>query len=86
MDFVELYTVMPVIICESFHDVNCLKLTNCILEFCLEIGDVIKFLFPENHLKFWANKDHVANLVSTKGMEQQSFYFLTRNSGGDKAE
>jgi len=77
---------MPVIVCESFHDVHCLKLANCIPEFYLDLVHVIKFIFPENHLKFWANKDHVANLVSTEGMEQQSFYFLARNSGGDKAK
>jgi hypothetical protein len=34
---------------------------------------------------FWANKDHVANLVATKG-EEQSFYFLIRNMGRDKVE
>jgi hypothetical protein len=86
MVFVELYTVMPVTICESFHDVHCLKLTNCIPEFCLDLVHVIKFLSLQSQLKFWANKDHVANLVSTKGMEQQSFYFLARNSGRHKAE
>jgi hypothetical protein len=86
MGFVKIHTVMPVIKCESFHDVHGLKLTNSIPEFYLGLVHVIKFIFPENHLKFWANKDHVANLVSTKGMEQQSFYFMARNSGRDKAE
>jgi hypothetical protein len=77
---------MSVITCESFHDVHCLKLSNFIPEFCLGLVHVIKFFSLQSHLKFWANKDHVANLVSTKGMEQLSFYFLARNSGRDKAE
>jgi len=47
---------------------------------------MIKSLSQQSQFKFWANKDHVANLVSTDGMEQQSFYFLARNSGRDKAE
>jgi hypothetical protein len=85
MVFVELYAVMPVIICESFHDVHCLKLAKCIQQFCVDLVHVIKFLSLQSHLKFWVYKDHVANLVSTEGMEQ-SFYFLARNSGRDKAE
>jgi len=86
MVFVELYTVMPVIIYESFPDVHCLKLAHCIPQFCLDLVHMIKSLSQQSHLKFCANKDHVANLVSTESMEQQSFYFLVRNSGRDKAE
>jgi hypothetical protein len=67
MAFVELYTVMPVIMCESFHDAHCFKLAKCIPQFCLDLVLVIKSLSPQSNLKFWANKDHVANLVSTKG-------------------
>jgi hypothetical protein len=85
MAFVELYTVMPVIMCESFHDMHCFKLAKCIPQFCLGLVHVIKSLSPQSNLKFWANKDHVANLLSTKG-EEQSFYFLVRNSGTEKAE
>jgi hypothetical protein len=82
---VELYTVMPVIICESFHDMHCFKLAKFIPQFCLDLFHVFKSLSLQSHLKFCANKDHVANLVRKKG-EEQSFYFLAGNSGRDKAE
>jgi hypothetical protein len=85
MVFVELYTVMPVIICESFHDVHCFKLAEFIPQFCLDLVHVLKSLSPQKYLKFWTNKDHDANLVSTKG-EEQSFYFFDRNSGRDKVD
>ena len=86
MVFVELYTVMPVIICESFHDVHCLKFAKFIQQFCLGLVHVTEFLSQQNQLNLWKNKDHVANLVGTEGMEKQSFYFLARNSGRDKAK
>jgi len=78
MGSVELYTVMPVIICESFHEMHCFKLTKCIPQFCFDLVHVFKSLSLQSHLKFWANKEHVLNLVSTK-CEEQSFYFLARN-------
>ena len=77
---------MPVIILESFHYGHCLKLVNCMPQFCLDLVHMIKSLSLQSHLMFRANKDHVANLVSTEGKEQESFYFLARNSGTDKAE
>ena len=60
---------MPVIICESFHDVHCLKLAKCIQQFFLDLVHVITPLSWQSHLKLWTNKDHVANLVSTEVME-----------------
>jgi len=86
MFFVEPYRVMPVIICDSFPDVHCLNLAKSIPQFCLDLVHMVKSLSQQNQLKFWANKDHPAHPVSTEGMEQQSFYFLARNSGRDKAE
>ena len=86
MVFLELYTVIPVIIRKSFHDVYCFNLANCVPQFCLDCVHVIKSLSHQSQLMFWTNKDYVANLVSTEGMEQQTFYFLARNSGRDKAE
>jgi len=86
MVFVELCTVIPVIICKSFHDVHCFNIAKCIPQFCLDLVHVIKSLSQQSQLKFWTNKDHVANLVSTEGTEQQSFYFLARNLGRDRAQ
>ena len=77
---------MQLIICEAFHDVNCLKLAKCIPQFCLDLAPMIKSLSPQSHLQLWANKDHVANLLSTEDVEQEQFYFLARNSGREKAE
>ena len=71
MVFVLLYTVMLVIICEGFHDVHCFTLAECIPQFCLDLAAMIKSLSPQSHLEFWANKDHVENLVSTEGVEQE---------------
>jgi hypothetical protein len=62
MVFVEFNREMPVIICESFHDVHCFKLAKCIPQFCLDLVCVFRSLSPQSHLNFWANKDHVANL------------------------
>jgi len=49
---VELYTVMPVIICEAFHDVHCFTLAKCNPQFCLDLADMIKSLSLKAILTF----------------------------------
>jgi hypothetical protein len=65
MDFVELYTVIPVIVCKSFHDVHCLDLAHCIPQFCLDLVHMFKSLSQQNQLKFRANKELRTSLCKT---------------------
>ena len=53
-----LYTVSPVTMppCKAFCNVHCWTFGKCVLQFCLNHGDIIKSPSFESHIEIWDKK------------------------------